>query len=138
MVNFRIFIVTQKKHMKNYPTNLTDNQWKIIENFLVCKRESENIRSEKFWCYQLPFENELPMADATQWFSSLQYWLLLFQQMEERRCLWGILLKIAHLYQSIVRTTGMPESWNNRLTEHRPDECPSKIHVQPKRWITIG
>lgn len=57
MANFSYLYIVTKKYMTNYPTNLTDNQWKVIEKFFsVQERKRKYSLRNFFWCYQLPFE----------------------------------------------------------------------------------
>jgi putative transposase len=82
--------------MNHYPSNLTDNQWQIIEKFLDVQ-----VRKRKYSLRGIV--NEI-IADGGY--------------------------RGKRLSDTLKATQGCELE-----VELRPDECPSKFQVMPKRWI---
>jgi len=99
--------------MNHHPSNLTDNQWQVIEIFLDVQ-----VRKYKY-----------PLSSIV---NAINYLL-------KTGCQWKMLPKnfppcnlVYYYYLSDTLKATLGCELEAVL---RPDECPSKFQVMPKRWI---
>lgn len=76
------------KVMREYPTNLTDKQWKSMKNLFEPRERHRKKSSPRDFVYPTVHnKNGVPMANAPQRFHSVANSLLSFSKLEIRRSL---------------------------------------------------
>ena len=75
--------------MSQYTTNLTDKQWQVTENILDPQQRNESTPSETSWMPSCLYWRQAACGVCCQGLSALQYRLLLLQQVETWRRVWG-------------------------------------------------